>query len=213
MIFDAERATKIYKACSRYMLGYDAFAIIQQAYKDDPDNKKGKEEKIRQAENLKVFEAELRKTLEEKPSDVQTTALITLDYSEYEFEDWVENRQVLMRIENQHPGIMKIIKYPEWPIITIAVPCFSDETTNDILVMFNSSFIRKEVYYNRISVIVCRADNAELWKKFVSHCDADLVSMAVSENPDLLQMQNLRKIDKYITQNIERWEKSGKKYQ
>ena len=111
MIFDAERATKIYKACSRYMLGYDAFAIIQQAYKDDPDNKKGKEEKIRQAENLKVFEAELRKTLEEKPSDVQTTALITLDYSEYEFEDWVENRQVLMRIENQHPGIMKIIKY------------------------------------------------------------------------------------------------------
>lgn len=76
--------------------------------------------------------------------------------------------------------------------------------------MFNSSFIRKEVYYNRISVIICRADNAGLWKKFVSHCDADLVSMAVKENPDLLQMQNLRKIDKYITQNIERWEKSEK---
>lgn len=66
MVFDAERATKIYDACAKYILGYDAFAIIQQAYKDDPDNKKGKEEKMRQAKNLEIFEAELRRLLEEK---------------------------------------------------------------------------------------------------------------------------------------------------
>ena len=50
-----------------------------------------------------------------------------------------------------------------------------------------------------ISAIVCHDDNTYLWKKHVSHCDADLVSMAVKENPELLQVQNQEKIDRYIT--------------
>lgn len=205
-MFDAERATRIYDACSKYMLGYDAFAIIQQAYADDPDSKKAKEEKIKQIKNLETFEAELRRLLEEKPSKVQTTALITLDYSEYESEHWVENRQTLMAIQKNHPETVKIIN-ATWPLITIAVPCFADETSEEVITLFKVSSPGKAVYYSKISAIICRDDNTYLWKKHVSHCDADLVSMAVKENPELLQMQNLRKIDKYITKNIARWEK------
>lgn len=212
MIFDAERATKIYKACSRYMLGYDAFAIIQQAYKDDPDNKKGKEEKIRQAKNLKVFEAELRHLLEERLSAPRTSSvIITLDYSEMESEDWAADCQTIRSIERCHPQELKLLK-SSWPVNILAVPVenFAESTTEDVLDAFETTEAGKNTCYSGISAIICRKDNTELWKKFVSHCDADLVSMAVSENPDLLQMQNLRKIDKYITQNIERWEKSGK---
>ena len=148
---------------------------------------------------------------------MKTTATIVLDYSDYEYEDFCSDREILksMNIEN---GLFRPYdtladddtgdrgyrhlsdNMSHYPCMVLSMDADGYESRDALMERFMED-IGHELKTDDISIIICGLDNLNEWAEDYCYSDLDLIEAALRNEPRLFRMPWL--IEGYISRHIE----------
>lgn len=148
---------------------------------------------------------------------MKTTATIVLDYSDYEYEDFCNDRESLASkdIEN---GLFRPYdtlddddigdrgyrhlsdSMSHYPCMVLSMDADGDESHETLMERFMED-IGDELKTDDISIVICGLDNLNEWAEDYCYSDLDLIEAALRNEPKLFRMPWL--IEEYISRHIE----------
>ena len=148
---------------------------------------------------------------------MKTTATIVLDYSDYEYEDFCSDREILksMDIEN---GLFRPYdtladddagdrgyrhlsdNMSHYPCMVLSMDADGDERHETLMKRFMED-IGHELKTDDISIVICGLNNLNDWTQDYCYSDLDIIEAALRKKAELFRTPWL--IEKYIGEHAE----------